>query len=212
MNQGLQGVCCRVSGEALPLRRHHTGHTLDNSQNLLLLNIHVSELFNIYQIATETHGHVGADLAALSSEAALQTIRKKLTLIDLDDEAIDADLLNSLAVTMDDFQVKHKHAHINEDRLLFVGVSNTPSREPLVGTESKQPVSFKRDCCRGASGELAGHWRTGRGQERTARACPGDRDTDTSKTARTCKNKSQQRSISLNLILLSTLLSFQTSF
>lgn len=48
---------------------------------------------------------MGADLAALCSEAALQAIRKKMTLIDLDDETIDADLLNSLAVTMDDFQV-----------------------------------------------------------------------------------------------------------
>lgn len=53
----------------------------------------------------ETHGHVGADLAALCSEAALQAIRKKLIVIDLEDETIDADVLNSLAVTMDDFQV-----------------------------------------------------------------------------------------------------------
>jgi len=59
----------------------------------------------VCQFATETHGHVGADLAALCSEAALQAIRKKMTLIDLEDETIDADLLNSLAVTMDDFQV-----------------------------------------------------------------------------------------------------------
>lgn len=61
----------------------------------------------INQIATETHGHVGADVAALCSEAALQAIRKKMTLIDLEDETIDADLLNSLAVTMDDFQVRN---------------------------------------------------------------------------------------------------------
>lgn len=53
----------------------------------------------------ETHGHVGADLAALCSEAALQAIRKKMILIDLEDDTIDADLLNSLAVTMDDFRV-----------------------------------------------------------------------------------------------------------
>lgn len=46
-------------------------------------------------------------MAALCSEAALQAIRKKMTLIDLEDETIDADLLNSLAVTMDDFQVRH---------------------------------------------------------------------------------------------------------
>ena len=35
-----------------------------------------------------------------------------MILIDLEDESIDADLLNSLAVTMDDFQV-HTHTHTN---------------------------------------------------------------------------------------------------
>lgn len=58
------------------------------------------------QVANETHGHVGADLAALCSEAALQAIRKKMDLIDLEDETIDAEVMNSLAVTMDDFKVK----------------------------------------------------------------------------------------------------------
>lgn len=49
---------------------------------------------------------MGADLAALCSEAALQAIRKKMDLIDLEDETIDAEVMNSLAVTMDDFKVK----------------------------------------------------------------------------------------------------------
>ncbi|XP_009465530.1 PREDICTED: LOW QUALITY PROTEIN: transitional endoplasmic reticulum ATPase {ECO:0000250/UniProtKB:P23787}-like, partial [Nipponia nippon] len=57
-----------------------------------------------FQVANETHGHVGADLAALCSEAALQAIRKKMDLIDLEDETIDAEVMNSLAVTMDDFR------------------------------------------------------------------------------------------------------------
>lgn len=57
-------------------------------------------------MANETHGHVGADLAALCSEAALQAIRKKMDLIDLEDETIDAEVMNSLAVTMDDFKVR----------------------------------------------------------------------------------------------------------
>lgn len=57
-------------------------------------------------MANETHGHVGADLAALCSEAALQAIRKKMDLIDLEDETIDAEVMNSLAVTMDDFRVR----------------------------------------------------------------------------------------------------------
>lgn len=62
--------------------------------------------FPLFQVANETHGHVGADLAALCSEAALQAIRKKMDLIDLEDETIDAEVMNSLAVTMDDFRVR----------------------------------------------------------------------------------------------------------
>ena len=58
------------------------------------------------QVASETHGHVGADLAALCSEAALQQIRGKMDLIDLEDESINAEVLDSLAVTQDDFRVR----------------------------------------------------------------------------------------------------------
>ena len=56
------------------------------------------------QVAAETHGHVGADLAALCSEAALQQIREKMDLIDLEDDNIDAEVLNSLAVSMENFR------------------------------------------------------------------------------------------------------------
>merc|ERR1712127_942383 len=52
----------------------------------------------------ETHGYVGADLASLCSEAALQQIREKMDLIDLEEESIDAEVLNSLAVTQDNFK------------------------------------------------------------------------------------------------------------
>jgi len=41
-------------------------------------------------IAKDTHGYVGADLAQLCSEAALQCIREKMDVIDLDDDTIDA--------------------------------------------------------------------------------------------------------------------------
>uniref|UniRef100_A0A7N9ASA3 Transitional endoplasmic reticulum ATPase n=1 Tax=Mastacembelus armatus TaxID=205130 RepID=A0A7N9ASA3_9TELE len=81
----------------------------DSTGRLEILQIHTKNMkladdVDLERVAAETHGHVGADLAALCSEAALQTIRKKMTLIDLEDESIDADLLNSLAVSMDDFQ------------------------------------------------------------------------------------------------------------
>lgn len=58
-----------------------------------------------FKVAAETHGHVGSDLAALCSEAALQQIREKMDLIDLEDEAIDAEVLNALAVSQEDFRV-----------------------------------------------------------------------------------------------------------
>merc|ERR1712176_715683 len=55
-------------------------------------------------VAQETHGFVGADIAALCSEAALQQIRGKMDLIDLEEETIDAEVMDSLAVTNDDFR------------------------------------------------------------------------------------------------------------
>lgn len=55
-------------------------------------------------IAAETHGYVGSDLAALCSEAALQQIRERMDLIDLEDDTIEAEVLNLLAVTQDNFK------------------------------------------------------------------------------------------------------------
>lgn len=81
----------------------------DATGRLEILRIHtknmkLAEDVDLEQIAAESHGHVGADLAALCSEAALQQIREKMDLIDLEDNQIDAEVLNSLAVTMDNFR------------------------------------------------------------------------------------------------------------
>ena len=58
---------------------------------------------NLEKISQNTHGFVGADLAALCTEAALQCIREKMDVIDLEDETIDAEVLNSMAVTNEHF-------------------------------------------------------------------------------------------------------------
>ncbi|XP_071951959.1 transitional endoplasmic reticulum ATPase [Antedon mediterranea] len=81
----------------------------DATGRLEILRIHtknmkLNEDVDLEQVSNETHGHVGADLAALCSEAALQQIRNKMDLIDLEDEQIDAEVMDSLAVTMDDFR------------------------------------------------------------------------------------------------------------
>lgn len=81
----------------------------DPTGRLEVLRIHTKNMkldddVDLEQLASETHGYVGADLASLCSEAAMQQIREKMELIDLDDDTIDAEVLNSLAVTMDNFR------------------------------------------------------------------------------------------------------------
>ncbi|XP_054162471.1 transitional endoplasmic reticulum ATPase [Oppia nitens] len=81
----------------------------DATGRLEILRIHTKNMkladdVDLERMAAETHGFVGADLAALCSEAALQQIREKMDLIDLEDDQIDAEVLNSLAVTMDNFR------------------------------------------------------------------------------------------------------------
>ncbi|ORX56832.1 transitional endoplasmic reticulum ATPase [Hesseltinella vesiculosa] len=81
----------------------------DPTGRLEILRIHTKNMklddeVDLEKIAQETHGYVGADLAALCSEAAMQQIREKLDLIDLDEETIAAEVLEMLAVTMKNFE------------------------------------------------------------------------------------------------------------
>jgi transitional endoplasmic reticulum ATPase len=50
-----------------------------------------------------SHGFVGADIQALSREAAMRAIRRVLPDIDLSEESIPAEILNRINVTMQDF-------------------------------------------------------------------------------------------------------------
>ncbi|XAR50214.1 Vesicle-fusing ATPase [Bertholletia excelsa] len=83
-------------------------------------NMKLAEDVDLEKVAKETHGYVGADLAALCTEAALQCIREKMDVIDLEDETVDAEVLNSMAVT-------------NEHFLTALGASNPSAlRETVV--------------------------------------------------------------------------------
>ncbi len=59
---------------------------------------------DLEQIARDTHGFVGADLAQLCMEAALRCIREKMDVIDVDAHTLPVELLSSIAVTQDHFQ------------------------------------------------------------------------------------------------------------
>jgi len=67
-------------------------------------NMRLAEDVDLEMVAKETHGYVGADLAACCTEAALQCIREKMGVIDLDDDTIDAEVLDSMAVNNDHFK------------------------------------------------------------------------------------------------------------
>ncbi|KAI3629970.1 hypothetical protein MIR68_008608 [Amoeboaphelidium protococcarum] len=81
----------------------------DPTGRLEILRIHTKNMklgedVDLEKIAAETHGYVGADIASLCSEAAMQQIREKMDLIDLDQDTIEAEVLDSLAVSMENFR------------------------------------------------------------------------------------------------------------
>src|SRR5438093_1226648 len=73
-----------------------------------ILQIHtrgmpLSKDVDLKELAGLTHGYVGADLAALSKEAAMRSLRRILPDIDLQADVIPPEILNRLTVTRDDF-------------------------------------------------------------------------------------------------------------
>ena len=80
----------------------------DKSGRLDIFNIHtrnmkLDESVNLDLLADETHGYVGADIAELCTEAAMTCIREQMDVIDVEAESIDAEILDSLAVSHDHF-------------------------------------------------------------------------------------------------------------
>ncbi len=80
----------------------------DVDGRLEILQIHtrsmpLEEGVDLQRLAAKTHGFVGADLAALAREAAMQALRRALPHVDPDTGDIPADVLSSLFVTQTDF-------------------------------------------------------------------------------------------------------------
>jgi len=98
-------------------------------------NMKLDESVDPEQIAKETHGFVGADIAALCTEAAMQCIREKMDVIDIDDDNIDAEILDSLAVTQDHFKVALASSNPSSLRETVVEVPNV-TWDDIGGLES----------------------------------------------------------------------------
>ncbi|KAK4479349.1 hypothetical protein RD792_014861 [Penstemon davidsonii] len=98
-------------------------------------NMKLAENVDLERVAKDTHGYVGADLAALCTEAALQCIREKMDVIDLEDETIDAEVLNSMAVTNEHFVTALGASNPSALRETVVEVPNV-SWEDIGGLEN----------------------------------------------------------------------------
>lgn len=97
-----------------------------------ILNIHtrgmpLGEGVKIEELSRKTYGFVGADLAALAREAAMETLRRNLPNIDLnrDEDEIAPEVLENLIVTRDDFADALKRVQPSALREIMIQVPDT---------------------------------------------------------------------------------------
>ena len=101
----------------------------DADGRLEILRIHTKNMklddnVDLDAIARDTHGYVGADLAQLCSEAAMQCIREKMDIIDIEDDTIPAEVLDSMRVTQEHFDVAMHQSNPSALRETIVEVPN----------------------------------------------------------------------------------------
>jgi len=111
---------------------------------------------NLKEIANSTHGFVGADLDALSREAAMKALKRILPKIDLENEEIPTSVLETLKVHKADFVEAMKDVSPSALREVMVevpelrwsdigGLAEVKTRlQEAVEWPLKHPDSFKR--------------------------------------------------------------------
>jgi transitional endoplasmic reticulum ATPase len=100
----------------------------DESGRREILGIHTRGMplvgVDLNEIARTTHGFVGADLAALAREAAIEAVRRIMPKLDLEARTIPAEVLESLSVERDDFLKALKRVQPSAMREVMVQVPN----------------------------------------------------------------------------------------
>jgi transitional endoplasmic reticulum ATPase len=85
-------------------------------------NMPLADDVDLNKLSEITHGYVGADLAALAKEAAMQALRRHLPEIDLESEVIPTEVLQKIKVTMDDFYEAMKDVQPSALREVYVEI------------------------------------------------------------------------------------------
>jgi transitional endoplasmic reticulum ATPase len=125
----------------------------------------LAEDVNVDELARITYGFVGADVSALAREAAMETLRRNLPLLNLD-EGISQDQLEKLRVTMADFRNALKRVQPSALREIMIEAPNVgwedvggldKAKEQLregIELPLKHPDAFRRLGIRPAKGFL----------------------------------------------------------
>lgn len=87
-------------------------------------NMKLADDVDLEEVAKNSHGSVGSDLKSLCQEAALQCIREKMDLIDIDDDHIDAEILDAMSVTNDHFKFASGQSNPSSLREVNVEIPN----------------------------------------------------------------------------------------
>jgi len=101
----------------------------DQSGRREILAIHtrgmpLEEAVDLDELARVTHGFVGADIAALSREAAIDAVRRIMPKLDLDERTVPPEVLEELSVTREDFLAALKRISPSAMREVMVQVPN----------------------------------------------------------------------------------------
>jgi transitional endoplasmic reticulum ATPase len=126
----------------------------------------LGEGVDLQELSRSTHGFVGADLAALAREAAIEAVRRIMPRLDLDARAIPPEVLEELQVEKNDFREALKRVQPSAMREVMVqaptigwadiGGLNEASEKLKEGVELplKNPQAFDRLGIRPAKGFL----------------------------------------------------------
>jgi transitional endoplasmic reticulum ATPase len=126
----------------------------------------LAEGVDLEELARTTYGFVGADLSALTREAAIEAVRRIMPKLDLQTTTIPADVLEMLSVTRDDFLAAIKRVQPSAMREVMVqmpdvrwadvGGMGDAIRKLKEGVELplRNPQAFKRLGIRPAKGFL----------------------------------------------------------
>ncbi len=101
----------------------------DESGRREILGIHtrgmpLSAEVDLDELARTSHGFVGADIAALAREAAMDSVRRIMPQLDLEAQTIPAEVLENLSVTREDFLSALKRVQPSAMREVMVQVPN----------------------------------------------------------------------------------------